>query len=100
MNYIFSGPVLKLGNLNVGDRIERHGQVYRCTSIKPYVTKAGEQSAIADWQSECATCGQAFAVQTGVKNFYPQNTRCQKHKNPRVPSSSKALAAKKSMVRA
>lgn len=59
------------------------GQEYRPFCIRTHRRKDGNETLLAIWESECATCGEPFTVATPMfaAKFTP-NRRCQRHKRP------------------
>lgn len=99
MIYQFDGQTLQFTNLEVGDSFIRHGQQYHCVDIEPYINRQGEPSGVATWHTECAQCEEPFTVKTSARTIRSTNTRCLKHRQPRVPSSPSARLAKKTRGR-
>ncbi len=71
-------------SLPVGSAITVNGQRFDVLDIEPYVTKAGAQSQVVIWKSECLDCGEGFTEKLSVLKW-PQARRCHLHrkKGPR-----------------
>ena len=62
------------------------GQEYRPVRTIPYTTKAGMQTTIVYWETECPRCGITFEISTRLKaGVSRSNRRCDDCKAPGVP---------------
>ena len=59
------------------------GQSYELTGHQPYTTKAGEETILLVWSTDCPDCGATFET-TSAKTSLPANRRCDEHKRPGI----------------
>lgn len=68
-----------------------HQQQYVCVGLRQHRRRDGTISVLAEWQSECAQCGDRFSffIPSLSGKFMP-NRRCRQHKRPGVRVSPKS----------
>jgi hypothetical protein len=63
------------------------GQKYTRGNETPYMRADGRRTAIVDWISNCAECGETFVARTttaAVKHLRWPNRRCKQCKRPGI----------------
>jgi hypothetical protein len=67
------------------------GQRYVRQNESPYIRDDGTKTKIAEWETECATCGEpfVFATTAKIRHLRWPPRRCKKHRQPGVKVAEK-----------
>jgi len=65
-----------------GMEVSLGGQLYKYVGMVPYVTRAGRNIELSEWETKCATCHAPMTIQHTAEPTFAFTRRCHLHKQP------------------